>query len=148
MARPVFSVTPGQASIVQGLKAFRADQKANKNPTSYKIEGRKLPTDEWELISEGALPGLGPKNEPGLSIDDPAVSYGEVTFPNNVAYAEYRLWFPTNGGNCCVMQVAEVQLVGFLVSSTETQLTAPYPGGAVCNTGAECESGLCNGTCE
>ena len=100
--------------------------KAAKIPRSYTIQGRKLPNDDWTLVSEGQLPWPTPYNAPGLPLTDPNVSYGKVQITNNFAYAEYRIYFPTNGGNCCVNQYAEVQLGGSGVSSVQVQLTVPF----------------------
>lgn len=148
---PLFAVTPSQgASIVQEIKVYPASEKRAKDPTSYKIEGRANSANEWSLISEGSLPNLGPRLALGLPITvgfADGLTYGKVTFSNTKAYSEYRLWFPTNGGNCCVNQISEVQFGGFLVSSPAVELTTPYPNGAHCTAGAECESGLCNGLC-
>jgi len=141
---PVLTVSPNQATIVQELRVYASEERWKKDPASYRLEGRKLPTDEWEIISEGDLPGIS-RNPANVLITESS-NHGKAAFANTVSYNEYRVWFPTTRGSTGWQVVGDVQFGGFLVPNDNVQLTAPYPTGAFgCSSSPECESGQCTG---
>ena len=106
-----FTVTPRIGlSVVQCLTLTSANDAADRDPSSYRLEGSYDGTN-FVLISEGAVPVF------------PARFFKHtLCFNNNTPYLSYRLIFPTTAGNStCCMQISEVELLGFQAPGDVTQ---------------------------
>jgi hypothetical protein len=96
--------TGGEPTIVTGIGLISANDAAERDPTSYILEG-SLDGTNFTQISAGTI-------APFLQ----RWATQEIAFPNNDSYTSYRLTFPTvAGGSANSMQIAEIQLYGSVV---------------------------------
>ena len=98
-----FTVTPAVgASILNGITLTSANDAAERDPASFRIEGSNDGTN-FTLIAEG-LAGTATNR----------LQRHVYMFPNTLAYTAYRVIFPTiaNAAGANSMQVAEVELLG------------------------------------
>lgn len=110
-----FTVTPRVGlSVVQCLTLTSANDAPDRDPATYVLSG-SYDGSTFREISSGAVPSFGPT---GTNRFFKVV----ITFDNDTPYLSYRLIFPTTAGNStCCMQVAEVELLGFLAPTDVTQ---------------------------
>lgn len=118
-----FAVTPSRAgSIVIGLNFMSANDRAERDPTSYELYGSNDSINgPWTLISSGSIADFA--GATGWARN--AWISAPIVFANTVAYDHYRLLFPTlrdyAGANS--MQIGEVELLdGVPTVSTGTFL--------------------------
>lgn len=118
-----FAVTPSRAgSIVIGLNFMSANDRAERDPTSYELYGSNDSINgPWTLISSGSIADFAGATEWARN----AWISAPIVFANTVAYDHYRLLFPTlrdyAGANS--MQIGEVELLdGVPTVSTGTFL--------------------------
>ena len=126
---PWSQVQPGSANpyllpgVVTGLRFTSANDAPDRDPTTYKLDGRTAPSSPWVTIATG--PTLLPTTR---------LVKSSVSISNSVGYAEYRITFPTIRTNATAdsMQIAEVELLD--LSGTGIDVTAP--GNSVTPTSA------------
>jgi len=102
-----FEVTLGSgAAVVTELKLTTAADLKDRDPGSYKLEG-KTQGGAYALIKEGTL-----------SLPDARSAATTIPLNNSVPYATYRLTFPSmrSGSGETTLQIGEVELLGKLVS--------------------------------
>jgi len=115
-----FSVRPSAGlTLVTGLRFYPANDAEERDPASYLFEG--LQSTGWTTISSGSL-ALPSTRNPGGETPLAGLVFQEVSFLNNMAYAEYRVTFPTlkDAGLANSMQIAEVELMGMVVPEPGT----------------------------
>ncbi len=98
-----FTVTPSVGvSVVTALRLTSANDAVERDPTSFALSGSH-DGNNFTLIASGALPDFTARFQPV-----------QVNFANNVAYAHYRLLFPTvrNAAAAVAVQIAEVEFLG------------------------------------
>jgi hypothetical protein len=118
-----FIVSPqAGATVISGMRIFTANDVPKRDPASYVLEGSTTgPDGEFTLIAEGNLALPDARNEGNENLLDLETSaFQAISFPNNIAYTDYRLTFPTlkDAANTNSMQVAEVELLGLVAPST------------------------------
>jgi hypothetical protein len=107
-----FTVTPRVGlTVVQCLSLTSANDAPERDPASYTLEGSYDGTN-FTLISSGPVPAFTNRFDKVV-----------IRFENNTPYIAYRLIFPTvaNEGAANSMQIAEVELLGFLAPTDVTQ---------------------------
>lgn len=113
-----------------------ANDSATRDPTSYVLEG-SADGISWSPISSGALALPAGRN---TAITTPAVNHQRLTFANTTAYAQYRVTFPTNGGDG-LFQIGEISLLGTTDPGADIfdlqSYTATISGGSTPPSGAE-----------
>jgi hypothetical protein len=106
-----FTVTPRVGlSVVQCLTLTSANDAPERDPTSFTLEG-SYDGSNFVQIASNAVPAFTARFQKVV-----------IRFENNTPYLAYRLIFPTvagPGGNS--MQIAEVELLGFLAPTDVTQ---------------------------
>jgi hypothetical protein len=110
-----FIVTPLGSTVVNGLRAWTANDAVERDPASYKIEGSTAGSNgPWTVISEGPLSLPAGRNGSGTTPLRGGLNQ-TVRFNNTTAYTSYRVTFPTvkNSGTANSMQVAEVDLLSY-----------------------------------
>jgi hypothetical protein len=107
-----FTVTPRVGlTVVQCLTLQSANDAPERDPASYTLEG-SYDGVNFTLIASGDVPAF------------PARFWkNTIRFENNTPYLTYRLIFPTvsNAPSANSMQIAEVELLGFLAPTDVTQ---------------------------
>ncbi|MCP4783076.1 MAG: hypothetical protein GY878_05950, partial [Fuerstiella sp.] len=107
-------ITPTSgASIVSELKLTTATDLPERDPASYKLEG-KTGSGSYALISEGQL-----------SLPTARDSSSTIQFNNTNSHTTYRLTFPALRSSAqSTMQIGEVELLGVSSSSTSASTYA------------------------
>jgi concanavalin A-like lectin/glucanase superfamily protein/HYR domain-containing protein/Ig-like domain-containing protein len=110
-----FTVTPRVGlTVVQCISLKSANDAPERDPASYVLSG-SYDGSNFVQIAAGSVPSFGPT---GTNRFFKVV----IQFENNTPYLAYKLIFPTvvgPGGNS--MQIAEVELLGFLAPTDVTQ---------------------------
>ena len=112
-----FASTPSRGlTIVSAARFYTANDSPERDPASYVVEGSSSGTSgPWTIIASGELALPENRNPGGNNPIDPAVrSHQLVSFDNAIAYASYRVTFPTlrDAANVNSMQIGEVELLG------------------------------------
>lgn len=107
-----FTVSPRVGlSVVQCLTLLSANDAPERDPASFTLEG-SYDSSNFVMIASGPVPAFPSR-------------YFKHTIPigNNVPYLHYRLIFPTVSNEAAAnsMQIAEVELLGFLAPTDVTQ---------------------------
>ena len=122
-----FTVSPRVGlSVVQCLSLTSANDAPERDPASYTLEGSYDGTN-FTMISSGPVPAFAARFDKVV-----------VRFENNTPYLIYRVMFPTvvgPGGNS--MQIAEVELLGFLAPTDVTQPSDPIVASSNNSPGSE-----------
>jgi hypothetical protein len=110
-----FVVAGGNSSIpVTGMVLVTANDAVERDPASYTLEGSNDGTT-WLPISSGALALPATRNGNTAAAMAGGIGNQRLTFPNTIAYTQYRVLFPTvkNAPTAAnSMQIAEVSLLG------------------------------------
>ena len=122
-----FTVTPRVGlSVVQMLTLTSANDAPERDPTTFTLEG-SYDGSNFVAIASGAVPAFTNRFHKVA-----------LAFSNNIPYLAYRLIFPTVGTpNTCCMQIAEVELLGFLAPSDVTQPGDPLVASSNNSPGSE-----------
>jgi len=123
-----FTVRPSAGlTLVTALRFYPANDAEERDPASYLFEG--LQSTGWTTISTGALALPSDRNSGGTTPLD-NLFFQEVSFVNDLAYAEYRVTFPTlkNAAAANSMQIAEVELIGVVVPEPGVLSLVPLAG--------------------
>jgi len=114
-----FIVTPAVGpTILTGLRFYTANDKPNRDPASYKLEGSNDVGVSYTTISEGNLSLPAGRNPSGSAIPDLSLNHQAVSFSNSTSYTSYRLTFPTVKVVDDAMQIGEVELLGLFIATT------------------------------
>ncbi len=111
--------TSSQPSIVKAIRVYSSSCCKRGDPTKYILEGRNNDGSEWTFISQGPLAMGGDRNKNGEKIKstfdapDQTKTSVEDKFENEVAYTQYRIFFP-NDVDGERMTVGEVELPGIV----------------------------------
>jgi hypothetical protein len=126
-----FTVTPRVGlTVVQCISLKSANDAPERDPATYTLQG-SYDGSTFVQISSGSVPSFGPT---GTNRFFKVV----IQFENTTPYLTYRLIFPTvvgPGGNS--MQIAEVELLGFLAPTDVTQPSDPIVGTSNNSPGSE-----------
>ncbi|MHC1766067.1 MAG: CotH kinase family protein [Verrucomicrobiia bacterium] len=98
-----FTVTPAKGpTVVTGLRLTSANDAPERDPTTYLLLGSNDGRTFTEIL-RGPIPSFTSRF---MTV--------ELTFLNEVAYAQYQLLFPTvrNAAGAVAMQIAEVEFLG------------------------------------
>jgi len=122
-----FTVTPRVGlTVVQQVTLKSANDAPERDPADYTLEGSYDGTT-FTLIASGPVPAFTTRFQKVV-----------IPFSNNIPYLSYRLIFPNvvgPGGNS--MQIAEVELLGFLAPTDVTQPGDPIVGTSNNTPGSE-----------
>jgi hypothetical protein len=131
-----FTVTPSVGmSVVQCLTLKSANDAPDRDPANYVLSGSYDGVNFTE-ISSGAVPAFASRFDKVV-----------IRFENNTPYLQYRLIFPTTTGpSTCCMQIAEVELLGFLAPSDVTQPGDPIVATSNNSPGSEGVANAINNT--
>jgi hypothetical protein len=113
-----FTVTPSVGrTVVQGISLQSANDAPDRDPATYQVFGSN-DAATFNLISEGSVPSFGTARFKTVY----------VYFDNEAEYTSYKVVFPTTAGpSTCCMQVAEVELLGFVREIQERELIKVHP---------------------
>jgi len=114
-----FTVTPSVGrTVVQGISLQSANDGPERDPATYQLFGSNDAGATFNLISEGSVPAFGATRFKRVY----------VYFDNDAEYKTYKVVFPTTAGpSTCCMQVAEVELLGFVREIVERELIKVQP---------------------
>jgi len=113
-------------SIVSGIRVYTATDGKARDPKYYVLEGRKVETDNWTLMSEGAL-NLSKERNSRTEIvinstatsPDMTLQHVAIPFPNSEVYSQYKVTFNETRGESTIMQFVEVELPGKFVTDPD-----------------------------
>jgi hypothetical protein len=121
-----FTVTPRVGlTVVQMLTLQSANDAPERDPIDFTLEG-SYDGSNFTAIASGPVPAFTNR-----------FHRVALAFSNNIPYLAYRLIFPNVGGGTCCMQIAEVELLGFLAPSDVTQPGDPIVGSSANNPPSE-----------
>src|SRR5688572_4490367 len=112
-----FTVTPRVGlTVVQMLTLTSANDAPERDPVDFTLEGT-YDGSNFTAIASGPVPAFTNRYHKVA-----------VAFSNNIPFIAYRLIFPNVVGGTCCMQIAEVELLGFLAPGDVTQPGDPIVG--------------------
>jgi len=131
-----FTVTPSVGlTVVQCLSLKSANDAPDRDPADYILSG-SYDGVNFTTISSGPVPAFASRFDTVL-----------IRIENNTPYLHYRLIFPnTTGPSTCCMQIAEVELLGFLAPSDVTQPGDPIVATSNNSPGSEGVANAINNT--
>ena len=120
-----------QLSNVHGIRVYSGKRYPSRDPVTYVLEGRVDPGSPWQLISEGDFPWIAdstpPRNPSGNFMystyenGDSSRTFTEVVIPaHDGAYLEYKVTVTTRKSSESVLQFAEIELPGDVLSKVTT----------------------------
>ena len=112
---PGFEVVPVQAkcTIANNIRIFAPIDKARNDPTQVKLYARNSLTSSWTILADSLL-AIPQERNPMTTTLDAARYYKNITFSNNRSFKYYRVTFPQIKTPGTILQLAEVQLSGYL----------------------------------
>ena len=120
-----------QLSNVHGIRVYSGKRYPSRDPVTYVLEGRVDPGSPWQLISEGDFPWITQSNPPRnpsgnfmystYENGDSSRTFTEVVIPaHDGAYLEYKVTVTTRTSSESVLQFAEIELPGDVLSKVTT----------------------------
>ncbi|HIG28758.1 MAG TPA: hypothetical protein EYQ50_13540, partial [Verrucomicrobiales bacterium] len=106
-----FTVWPSiGATTISGIRLQSANDAEDRDPINYTIEGSNDGGQSWQAVAAGDVPDFPDR-----------FFLNTLLFDNSTPYVGYRVLFPEVDGSGCCMQIAEVELLGFLAPGDVTQ---------------------------
>jgi hypothetical protein len=119
-------VTPaangGNGTTISGIRLYTANDSAERDPASYKLEGSNDGGATWSVISAGPL-NLPAERNTVVHAIDPNVDFNQtLIFDNSTSYKTYRVTFPTlkNSAGANSMQIGEIELLSKIPAENAT----------------------------
>ncbi|HIL69624.1 MAG TPA: hypothetical protein EYG38_07225 [Verrucomicrobia bacterium] len=106
-----FTVWPSVgATTITGIRLQSANDAEDRDPVNYTIEGTNDGGQSWQQVAAGDVPDFPER-----------FFWNTLLFDNSTPYIAYRVIFPEVDGSGCCMQIAEVELLGFLAPGDVSQ---------------------------
>lgn len=106
------------ATTVRGIRFASANDAAERDPMSYRLEGSNDDGTTWTLIATGSIPDFADPAWPRLTW-----TTTPMVFSNETTYLSYRLTFLTVRGNGTLFQLAEAELLGTPINGWPADVT-------------------------